>query len=61
MGFQKRSVAISDATPLSDAPRPDWSRQAREQIEQAHVNRCPYCGVNLDLVPDDQEHICKRR
>jgi len=61
MAFVKRSVAISDATPLADAPRPDWSKQAREQGGGVQVNRCPHCGANLDLVPEGEEHVCKRR
>lgn len=59
MGFIKRSVAVTDATPLSDAPRPDWSKQARQQ--NASENRCPHCRANLDLLRPGEEHVCKKR
>lgn len=57
MGFLKRSVGVTNATPLGDAPRPDWSKQAR----QVEINRCPHCKVNLDALRPDEEHVCKKR
>ena len=61
MAFVKRSVAVTAATPLGDAPRPDWSEAAARKGARLSANLCPHCRANLDALRPGEDHDCKGR